>query len=134
MKTSRTKQNKLLAASLLLLFFALGSPACFFYNFFGLPCPGCGMTRALLAVLQGDLTRAWQNHPLFILLPLLLVLPFILKTKRQQIYVWSAVAALFLLVYIIRLILIFPGAAPFDFNQAALLPRLWRFIKGPSDS
>jgi hypothetical protein len=30
------------------------------------PCPGCGMTRAALALARGDLRAAWTLHPLAI--------------------------------------------------------------------
>lgn len=29
----------------------------------GLPCPGCGMTRALIRLLHLDFAGAWQMHP-----------------------------------------------------------------------
>lgn len=32
--------------------------------FTGLPCPGCGMTRAFLLVLQLRFAEAWEMHPL----------------------------------------------------------------------
>ena len=30
----------------------------------GLPCPGCGLTRAVAQLVQGDLSRALAYHPL----------------------------------------------------------------------
>ena len=30
----------------------------------GTPCPGCGMTRAVLALARGDLRASWAAHPL----------------------------------------------------------------------
>jgi hypothetical protein len=37
-----------------LAFVFLGPPVCPTALFFGIPCPGCGLTRATLALLQGD--------------------------------------------------------------------------------
>ncbi len=31
-------------------------------------CPGCGMTRAVGRLIQGDLTGSWQMHPFLLLL------------------------------------------------------------------
>ena len=36
---------------------------CLVQALFGIPCPGCGITRSVLAVLAGDLTRAWLLNP-----------------------------------------------------------------------
>lgn len=47
------------------------SVPCLFLTAFGIPCPGCGMTRALLAVLHGDWIGAAHRHPLVFSLPLL---------------------------------------------------------------
>lgn len=45
---------------------------CPFAALTGWPCPGCGLTRASLALLQGQFERALQLHPLVpVLLPLL---------------------------------------------------------------
>lgn len=54
------------------LAFALaGPPVCPTALFFGIPCPGCGLTRATLALLHGDLGAALHFHPLvFVLTPL----------------------------------------------------------------
>ena len=38
-----------------------------------LPCPGCGMGRACIALAQGNLAGAWHYHPFaFFLIPLAL--------------------------------------------------------------
>ena len=42
-------------------------PVCQFHRLTGLDCPGCGMTRALYALLHGDLTTALHDNALFVL-------------------------------------------------------------------
>ena len=39
----------------------------------GIPCPGCGLTRAWLAALQGAFARAFVFHPMFWAIPVLLL-------------------------------------------------------------
>lgn len=43
-------------------------PQCPFHQATGLLCPGCGGTRALAALLHGDLRAAWQLNGLVVLL------------------------------------------------------------------
>lgn len=37
---------------------------CPFYNLTGLPCPGCGLTRAFVCLGHGQWREAWHWHPL----------------------------------------------------------------------
>jgi hypothetical protein len=37
---------------------------CFMALVLQIPCPGCGMTRATLALLHGDVAQAFALHPL----------------------------------------------------------------------
>jgi len=39
-------------------------PACTFRALFDLPCPGCGLTRSLVAAAHGDLADSWTFHRL----------------------------------------------------------------------
>ncbi|MCF7675935.1 MAG: DUF2752 domain-containing protein [Akkermansiaceae bacterium] len=49
-------------------------PGCSFHRLTGLHCPGCGMTRAMAAILRGDLAAAFRCNPVgLVLLPLALV-------------------------------------------------------------
>lgn len=51
------------------LVLAFQLPTCPTALFFGVPCPGCGLTRATLLLFSGDIAGAFRMHPL---VPLLL--------------------------------------------------------------
>lgn len=42
---------------------ALGLPPCLFRALFSLPCPTCGITTSLAAVIHGDFALALRAHP-----------------------------------------------------------------------
>jgi hypothetical protein len=42
-------------------------PRCIFYSMTGLHCAGCGATRCVGALLQGDLEQAFAYNPLFVI-------------------------------------------------------------------
>lgn len=71
----------------------------------GIPCLGCGMTRACASMVQGHIGEAVQYHPLCLCLPefaLLAVLSPYLSANVRKIS-WGVVIFLFAAVYIIRL-------------------------------
>ncbi|MGL5786735.1 MAG: DUF2752 domain-containing protein [Bacteroidales bacterium] len=54
---------------------------CMFYETTGYPCPSCGLTRAMMQLLHGNITDALRFNPLSLLLALyLLLLPVLLLT------------------------------------------------------
>ena len=40
-----------------------GVSLCWFQSLTSLSCPGCGMTRAMIALVEGDVSAAWAFHP-----------------------------------------------------------------------
>jgi len=66
-----------------------GVPVCLFRAMSGLPCPGCGLTRALSSLVQGDPATAFSYHPFaFFILPLFLMLAahnFLPLAARQRV-------------------------------------------------
>lgn len=64
------------------LFF--GGFKCVFRTLTGIPCPGCGMTRALLALLSWDLSGALYYHPLFFVPPLMAVCAALALVSRNE--------------------------------------------------
>lgn len=59
---------------------------CPFQLFFGLSCPGCGMTRSFLSLLKLDFAHAFYYHPLF---PVVILVALLWLLERFQIKCFS---------------------------------------------
>jgi len=115
-----------------MLFFILGDGnLCYLKSTIGLPCPGCGLTRAYLSLLNGNFKKAFHFHPLFFI-PLIVVVivllnfqPFLEFAIIKKIYLnkifWICIVVLFVILYIIRMILFFPNIEPMKFNEDNIL-------------
>ena len=118
------------AAALLLL-----DAGCPIRHITGIPCPGCGMTRACLAALRLDFGEAFRMHPLWPLpLPLILLQVFrpgpLFRNPRAENGFWWSMLALVMAEYAVRMVRLFPHTPPMDFNDGALICRIWRFFGG----
>jgi hypothetical protein len=71
----------LLGCTAYVLIVALTGIGCPFEYVTGIPCPGCGLTRAYVAFIRGNIVGAVRYHPLFWFLPLLLFVAFHGNTK-----------------------------------------------------
>ena len=79
----------------------IGCPIKFFT---GIPCMGCGMTRACIALLQFDFMKAWQYHPMVFLLPFIAgMLLFRNRLGKRENLLWGIIIILFCVVYLVRL-------------------------------
>lgn len=94
--------------------------ACPIYYTFGIPCPGCGMTRALVALLQGNISLSWQYAPMLILSLLWLLTWPLFKDKQKWIIIWAAMTGV---CWMIRMVLFFPND-PMPINHGAFLMRI----------
>jgi len=108
-----------------------GGTVCYVKSVFGLPCPGCGMTRAWVSLFHADPVSAFRFHPLFPV-PAVIGVFFLIRSRAPALwksgYVWVPAVVLFVSVYAVRMYLYFPHNAPFDFNHNALLVRLGGLI------
>lgn len=88
---------------------------CFTRRTFGVGCPTCGMTRALHALLHGEIALSWRYHPLLIVYLLCAAVWYAVRARRlskglgEMKLIWkslAAAAALTLLigVWIVRLL------------------------------
>lgn len=89
---------------LYLLLFSLGI-TCPIKYITGISCAGCGMTRACIHLVQGDIDGAFSYHPL-VFIPFLMIPAFIFRRRipeRIKKLLIAAVCLAFLTVYVIRL-------------------------------
>ena len=108
---------------------------CIIRNVTGFPCPGCGMTRAHIEVLKLNFKKAFYYHPLFIL-PTIVFAVVILRNKSKTAnyiynnnYIIFTVLFIFIAVYIVRFVLLFPHKEPFTYNYDSNLYIILKFFK-----
>ena len=105
-----------------------------FYQFTGCPiklltgisCPGCGMTRAWIQLLQLHPAAAFSYHPLFAV-PVVFVVFYVLKKygiEKPYRIVNAILVGLMLVVYVVRLL--DPADAVVVFSPENGL--IWRFF------
>ncbi|MCR5704720.1 MAG: DUF2752 domain-containing protein [Eubacterium sp.] len=101
---------------------------CLFRILWGIPCPGCGITRALFLAIQGNFLEATKMHPLWIVLvigvPVVLLERYLVlseqttkRIKRINRIVLYILMAVFLVFYIYRMVVYYPNSAPMVYDS-----------------
>lgn len=96
---------------------------------YGIPCPGCGLTRAFGHFFHGDITAALRSHPLFfIVIPPAVVFTLrdrgVFRELFRSRWFWGSLAAALALQWVVRMAFMFPDDPPMDYNRESLLFRL----------
>lgn len=96
-----------LGLGVLVLLYARGIVVCPVWLVFGVPCPTCGVTRALLALAQGDLAGYLHHQPMALFLVVAVFLALHHKPLlRFRWVLWTyvgVVLVLNLVLYVFRL-------------------------------
>ena len=104
----------------------------------GIPCPGCGLTRAFLLLSQGDIKTATEMHPFWIPIVFVLVL-FIVgryfienKEKRRKIFHIIKLLAILIVIgmfalYVYRMINYYPDVEPMVYDKDNILNKVKDF-------
>ena len=100
----------------------------------GIPCPGCGMTRAIVLLLSGHPAESLKMHPLA---PLAVILFIYIGWNRYMIgkksktvpILLGASVVLLLLCYLIRMLYLFPENQPLLYMENNLLSRTIPYYK-----
>lgn len=92
---------------------------------FGIPCAGCGMTRALFACLQGQFVKAFSLNPavyLWIGYGLFVAFQRYVRFTMKKTTLGLIIVCIFsLLIYGYRMYYIFPGEPPLNFKEDSIL-------------
>jgi len=112
----------------------LGS-MCLMVMLTGLPCPGCGLTRAGFAVLGLDFAGAWKIHP-FIYPIMLLVVAYAVKryiflSRDMKALNWCLVVTLagMIVFYVWRMYWHFPGEPPMSWYEGNVMHRAAQMVR-----
>lgn len=77
--------------------------SCVFLEIFGLPCPGCGMTRALFSLCRLDFYSAFRYNPVIFFMPYVFAYVIFDFKHRLHNVALSAVAVVALVNWFIKL-------------------------------
>lgn len=107
-KDTKTRILYLFGVILLLTSIILGYYKCPFDYLFGVPCPLCGMSRALLSVFRLNFEKAFYYHAFWPLIPILLPINYIIKKEDIRINkklvnsIYIYIGILLIVYYILR--------------------------------
>lgn len=119
----------IVAVYIILIFLGAGCPIKYLT---GVSCPGCGMTRAVLSLMQLKFREAFYYHPLFALIPFMFAL-YLFEDKLKPIQVksfWTAIVVVFLTVYIFRLLSTSNSIVSIDISSGFVLKFIQNNILG----
>lgn len=99
----------------------------------GLPCPGCGLTRAGLLLGSGRFIESLRMHPLLLPTVVYVAVAAYVKLRRPDKFSRLNLPGILLLVaivglYVFRMIRLFPHTPPMEPNEDAILRTLFNLI------
>lgn len=124
----------LLVGYLLFFHFVLpDTPSCFYKQVFGIPCPGCGITRSFVSLIQFDIKNAFHYNYLFWIYPIIgFVIIFRERPRVEKVFhskiFWILCTTLVIGVYIYRLVNLFPNP-PMEYYPLNLIERIKRWFR-----
>jgi Protein of unknown function (DUF2752) len=72
---------------------------CFSRSWLGLKCPGCGLTRSIIHLAEGDWEASWRNHRLGSLMAVVIVFQFPFRLIALRRPHWPVIPVRWLVVF-----------------------------------
>lgn len=119
---------------IILVMYLTGTEICLLKKVSGIPCPGCGMTRAIFSFLKFNIKEAFFYHPLF-LLPFIwtvvTIVFYIKKIDKSRYFLFLVITIIiFISTWILRLYIYFPDGEPMKYYDDSVIGNMIKFIKG----
>ena len=125
----------LVVAGYILVFQLFLHTICPMQLIFGLPCPGCGLTRAATQLLTGHFTESFRMHP-FLIAWILMAADWLLsrylfmrRAKELPILLGLVIAGMFVF-YLYRMRMYYPHTEPMNPLMKGMIPSLAERIRG----
>ena len=107
-KNPAEKITILISAFLGAVFLYLSGIGCVWRYFFKIPCPGCGITHALIAFFKGHFKEAFEYNYMFISVPFIVMYILydgrLFKSKKADLFLLILISIGFLIHWIIEII------------------------------
>lgn len=124
------KTGLIIVAFIMVAVSLLGHGLCPSKELVGLPCPGCGLTRSILLILQGKFAESWELQPFgyaWLTLAAVFILDRYILETRQKLWVGLLVVICIGMValYAWRMITVYPHAEPVTYYEGNLLWKMY---------
>lgn len=107
----QSSTGRVLLLLLLILYFAVAYSlmnhydiTCVFIEVFGIPCPGCGMTRAFLSLLKLDFYHAFKYNVVIFFMPYVFIYVFFDLKRKIHSIILMGIGVVAIINWIIKII------------------------------
>ena len=114
MQKDNCKRKKVWLFLIIVVYFAISytvlnyfNITCVFLDFFGIPCPGCGMTRALISLVNLDFYQAIKHNVVIFFMPYIFMYVFFDFKHKIHNVILSLIGIVAIINWVIKIILFF---------------------------